>query len=219
MLLPGSCRPPRAALSSLGLLTTSELLLGAHWSPPALAPCPLEPGLWEKAAGPPTAPRDVQCQCVAVQRSVHGLGMCPAPLLPSPKLGQKREVRTAFYVQRVVPFFFGSIISDSTVHFPGKAPPEPDCASSQRRCARREQPVGVLRRLGTKRKKKKAHTLLLFALSIRQPTTPPTSFHPAKNPGKHLNSGTGGALAAGRVPLAHDTASIPWGEIWDYSEQ
>lgn len=106
MLLPGSCRPPRAALSSLGLLTTSELLLGARWSPPALAPSPLEPGLWEKAAGPPTAPRDVQCQCVAVQRSVHGLGMCPAPLLPSPKLGQKREVRTAFYIQRVVPFFF-----------------------------------------------------------------------------------------------------------------
>lgn len=54
-------------------------------------------------------------------------------------------------------FFFGSIISDSTVHFPGKAPPEPDCASSQRRRARREQPAGVLKRLGTKRKKKK-HT-------------------------------------------------------------
>lgn len=54
-------------------------------------------------------------------------------------------------------FFFGSIISDSTVHFPGKAPPEPDCASSQRRRARREQPAGVSKRLGTKRKKKK-HT-------------------------------------------------------------
>lgn len=115
-------------------------------------------------------------------------------------------------------FFFGSIISDSTVHFPGKAPPEPDCASSQRRRARREQPAGVSKRLGTKRRKKKAHTLL-FTLSIRQPTTPPTSFHLAKNPGKHLNSGTGGALAAGRVSLAHDTASIPWGELWDYSEQ
>lgn len=104
------CVPPRqlpcAALSSLGLLSTSRLLLGVDWSPPALAPSPLEPGLWEKAAGPPTAPRDVQCQCVAVQRSVHRVGMCPAPLLPSPKLGQKQEVSTAFYVQRVVPFFF-----------------------------------------------------------------------------------------------------------------
>lgn len=155
-------RSSPAQQTPMGLLTTSQLLLGLDWSLPASAPSLLEPGLWEKAAGTPTAPRDVQCQCVAVQRSVHGVGMCPAPLLPSPKLGQKREISTAFYIQRVVPFFFfGSIISDSTVHFPGKAPPEHDCA-------RREQPVGVWERLGRK-KKKKAHTLL-FALSICQPT-------------------------------------------------
>lgn len=78
---------------------------GSRLEPASLGSLSAGASLWEKAAGLPTAPRDVQCQCVAVQRSVHGVGMCPAPLLPSPKLGQKPEVSTAFYVQRVVPFF------------------------------------------------------------------------------------------------------------------
>lgn len=79
--------------------------------------------------------------------------------------------------------------------------------------------VGVWRRLGEK--KKSTHPSFgpqYSSANTHQWSTPPTSFHPAKNPGKHLNPGTGGAAPPPRSSGSH-AASIPWGEILDYSEQ
>lgn len=163
-----------------------------------------------------------------VQRPQGGDLPGSSPALPAPEAWTEARSQYCLLRPEGCAFFFGSIFSDSTIHFPGKAPPEHDCASSQGQggsaAVLRGNSPRVFGNVWGKKEKKKKHTpfflpSVLISQHTHQWSTPLTSFHLAKNPGKHLNSGTGRALAAGRVSLAHNTASIPWGEILDYSEQ
>lgn len=189
-LLPSSCRLPRAALSSLALLITSNSLwewIGGHQ--------PRLPLVGARSLGKGCRPHATSSANASLSSAAStGWGCARLLSCPLQSLDRSQKSVLPFTSRGLCLFFFGSIISDSTVHFPGKAPPEHDCASSQGTAR------GCLGTFGGKQKKKKSthpsfHPQYLSANS-HQWSTPPTSFHPAKNPGKHLNSGTGGAPAA-----------------------
>lgn len=183
-LLPSSCRLPRAALSSLALLTTSNSWewIGAlqPWLPLVGARS------LGKAAGPTRHPVPMR-RCPAQRPRA---GDVPGS---SPALSKAwTEVRSQCCLLRPegCAFFFLEASFPTAPSTSREKHPQNTTV-----LLRREQPAGVWKRSGENQKKKSTHPSFrpqYLSANSHQWSTPPTSFHPAKNPGKHLNSGTGG---------------------------
>lgn len=156
----GPCSSLDAALSSLGLLSTSKLLLGVDWSPPALAPSLLEPGLWEKAASPPSPVPMSRCPAQHPQG-----GDVPSSPPALSKAGTEARSQYCLLRPEGCAFFF------FLKHHFQQHHPLPRKSTPQNMTALGGNSPWVFGNVwgNIRKKKKKAHTLL-FALSIGQPT-------------------------------------------------
>lgn len=158
-LLPAACSPELP-----GFADHIQTASGSRLEPASLGSLSAGARSLGKGCRPSHGPTRRPVPMHRCPASVHDVGMCPAPLLPSPKLGQKPEVSTAFYVQRVVPFFLEASFLPAPFTSREKHPQNTTKLLPRSQGTAR----GCLEMFGEKQKEK-AHTLL-FGLSIPQPT-------------------------------------------------